>query len=389
MREKKQLDRVFKILESYTNELPLQHFLRYYFRRHKEMGSNDRRITTQAIYNWFRIGNALPAIEKQTRLAVATFLIDNAESAFVNHLLQEFSVLKKEDLILALDSKINLVKKAYKDFNLRDVFPFDTLTSSELDFDSFVKNFLTQPYLWIRLVNGNKILEVLDRNNIAYIRKENAIGIIKSIDLQKLEDIKSEWYEVQDFSSQSTGKLFRPLGGEKWYDCCAASGGKSLLLLSMMPDLELTVSDNREKILENLIKRFRKNHIKKYTSILADLEYAVPTELQNDYFDGIIADVPCTGSGTWSRSPEQINFFDSAVIEKYTERQQKIIGNVSSKLKKGKPLIYITCSVFKKENEDMVQWICRQYNFTVEEKLLIQGSAFHADTMFVARLLKQ
>ena len=73
----------------------------------------------------------------------------------------------------------------------------------------------------------------------------------------------------------------------------------------------------------------------------------------------------------------------------YTERQKKIISHVSPLLKAGKPLIYITCSVFKAENEEMVDWIIENCDFELESSALIEGADFYADTMFVARLIKK
>ena len=71
----------------------------------------------------------------------------------------------------------------------------------------------------------------------------------------------------------------------------------------------------------------------------------------------IIADVPCTGSGTWGRTPEQLYYFEDRKIEEYASLQKQIVTNVISHLAPGGYFLYITCSVFKKENEEAIDFI--------------------------------
>ena len=73
-------------------------------------------------------------------------------------------------------------------------------------------------------------------------------------------------YEVQDRSSQQTAKYFEPQKWEYWWDACAASGGKSLLLYDLEPTVKLMVSDIRESILSNLDERFQQAGLMKYQS---------------------------------------------------------------------------------------------------------------------------
>ena len=388
MLEQRRLKRIISIIESYDGEIPLQHFLRNYFRQHREMGSSDRKIATQSIYDWFRIGKALSGLKNEERLAVAAFLCGNNNDLSL-YLLDNFTKFKRNSLDHPLANKISIVQSEYPEFKIEDIFPFTEFLSKNLHADQFVLSILQQPYVWLRAKEKELLLDALNKNKITYIEKENAIGIIKPISLAGIPGLNEEWYEVQDLNSHRTGEYFQPESGEYWYDCCAASGGKSLLLFSLMNDISLAVSDNRESILQNLKERFRRNNLKKFNRVIADLEKELPQELNENSFDGIIADVPCSGSGTWSRSPEQISYFNTESIMSITARQKKIIEHVIPLLKKGKPFIYITCSVFKAENEEMVDWIAETFSFKIEKSALLQGSAFHADTIFVARLIKQ
>jgi 16S rRNA (cytosine967-C5)-methyltransferase len=109
--------------------------------------------------------------------------------------------------------------------------------------------------------------------------------------------------------------------------------------------------------------------------------------LFNYEFDGIILDAPCSGSGTWGRTPEMINQFEIHKTDFFKRLQQAIVTNVAKHLKPGKPLIYITCSAFKAENEDAVSYITKELGLQLEEMKVLTGYENKADTMFVARML--
>jgi 16S rRNA (cytosine967-C5)-methyltransferase len=123
--------------------------------------------------------------------------------------------------------------------------------------------------------------------------------------------------------------------------------------------IDLTISDVRDNIIINLDKRFSKAGIKNYNSFIADL-VTLKQKVPFGPFDFIIADVPCTGSGTWSRTPEQLFYFDIKEIERYSNLQKKIVHNLAPYIKPGGHFLYITCSVFKKENEEAVAFIEEQ-----------------------------
>jgi 16S rRNA (cytosine967-C5)-methyltransferase len=197
---------------------------------------------------------------------------------------------------------------------------------------------------------------------------------------------------VQDLNSQRTVELIKTgidrQSKIKVWDCCAASGGKSLLLYDINSDIDLTVSDIRDSILINLKKRFANAGIKRYKSFVADLTKPI-SHVVPKTFDLIVCDAPCTGSGTWCRTPEQVYFFETERIEKYSALQGQIVSNVVPYLKENGFLLYITCSVFKKENEDVINYVQEKFDLEFIQMNVLKGYDKKADTMFVTLLKRK
>jgi 16S rRNA (cytosine967-C5)-methyltransferase len=97
-----------------------------------------------------------------------------------------------------------------------------------------------------------------------------------------------------------------------------------------------------------------------------------------------VADVPCSGSGTWARTPEQISQFDERSIEDYSILQRKILSNLIPQLAPNGYLLYLTCSVFAQENEEKVNYLMQKHSLISVEKRMIKGYLHRADSMFAA-----
>jgi 16S rRNA (cytosine967-C5)-methyltransferase len=149
-------------------------------------------------------------------------------------------------------------------------------------------------------------------------------------------------------------------------------------------NMELTVTDIRKSILENLQERFNKAGVKTYQSMLADLSR--PVKGIKPKYDLIIADVPCSGSGTWGRTPEEMHFFSAEKLAEYSALQKQIIANTLPALLPGGQFLYITCSVYADENEAAVNYMVQQLSFRLNRMENIRGFRHCADTMFAAWL---
>jgi 16S rRNA (cytosine967-C5)-methyltransferase len=348
------------------------------------MGSTDRRIASRLLYNYFRLGKALPDAQPEERLFIAEFLCNTQINSFLQHFKPEWAACVDFDT----DKKIDLIKTSFPAFALEDIFPWTTQLSSGIDKEVFLKSFFVQPDLFIRVQKGFETQVKAALAAAEVIFKDEGKNCLSLPNGTRLETIfpNQHWFEVQDLSSQSTAAFFKPHKWENWWDACAASGGKSLLLHDLEPTVKLVVSDIRESVLSNLDERFRLAGLNKYQVKLLDLTQNNDLLLHDYTFDGIILDAPCSGSGTWGRTPEMISQFDDHKIEFFQRLQKSIVRNVVKYLKPGKPLIYITCSAFKVENEDAVNFMVKELGLKLEESKVLTGYEAKADTMFVARL---
>jgi 16S rRNA (cytosine967-C5)-methyltransferase len=380
-----QLKTFKRILDEYPAETPLGKFLPGFYRLNKQMGSTDRRIANRLVYNYFRLGKALPDLPADERLFVAEFLCNTQLNSFLQHFKPDWAAC----VGFSLEEKIAIIKIAHPDFYLNDVFPWIGDVSGDINKTAFLESFFTQPDLFIHVHNGYDHLVKAELSKAGILFRDEGNGCITLPNGIRLENIfpTQHWFEVQDHSSQQTANFFKPQKWDSWWDACAASGGKSLLLHEDEPDIKLVVSDIRESILANLDERFQQARLRKYQKKVLDLTQNIDQTLHDYAFDGIILDAPCSGSGTWGRTPEMIAQFNPQKIEFFQKLQKTIAANVVKYLKPGKPLIYITCSAFKAENEEVVNYLVKELGLKLEEKKVLKGYVHKADTMFVARLV--
>jgi len=196
---------------------------------------------------------------------------------------------------------------------------------------------------------------------------------------------------IQDLNSQAIADLlqFVPTSMEtpiQVWDACAASGGKTILMFDTMQNIRMHVSDVRESILFNADKRLQEAGIRPASVQVIDL--TEPFDIKKP-FDFVFADLPCSGSGTWGRTPEQIAFFKKKDLDYYTNLQSKIIANILPTVKLNGHLLLATCSVYAAENEAHVNAILAQGEFELIKQQYFIGYTKQADTLFGAILKRR
>lgn len=362
------------LINRYDGKVPLTHFLREYCRKNPILGSRDRKMLAAILYSWYRCSKGiLPTTTQDLSLEQKVKACLTLCNAFTPHL---------EKLFISDETS-----PAYT-FNPALLFPHHIPLSQGINLSDWEQSMLVQPRLFLRIRSKQaQILALLSEKQIEHhFVAPRCLSLPNGAPIDKL--LPPDSYVVQDASSQLTGSFFNPRSGEHWYDCCAGAGGKSLLLVDAMPSVKLTITDKRASIIANLKERFHTYHLPAPRTAVADAANAqmIATVAGTHKFDNIICDVPCSGSGTWARTPEQLHFFNPASIPDFSALQCKIATNVAAHLKEGGKLIYITCSVFSAENEDVVQQISRNTRLQVVSTQCINGIAQGADSMFVAVL---
>ena len=357
------------LLAVYDGKLPLHHYLKSYFKAQPKLGSRDRRGLSDAVYAWYRAGKAvrhLSADEREQRLA-AMKLCRLRPKAFAAYL---------DDREIQAD--------------LQAIFPYDILFSEGMMAGEWRASMLVQPRLFLRIRKDKPGVSArLSKEGITHEWiSDSCLALPNGTRLEGV--LPDDAYVVQDASSQATGAFLNPVRNESWWDVCSGAGGKSLMLKDAQPDVPLLVSDIRASILQNLAARFRLYHHRQPEAKVMDARHAeeLARQLGGRRFDGIVCDVPCTGSGTWARTPEACYFFQPETLAGYSERQQAILSNAAEYLRPAGRIIYITCSVFREENEGVTESVAKAKGLVIVSSQLINGIAIGADSLFVAVLRK-
>jgi 16S rRNA (cytosine967-C5)-methyltransferase len=389
MRYHSYLNSAKTIIDSYRGDVPFAVFLKKYFNANKKYGGKDRKQIATLCYNFYRLGKAVPHLPAEEKVIVAVFICEITSSDFLQFHKPEWN----EIITKPIAEKIQIAG-----FIAEDVFPWAEELSNGIDAELFRYSFFKQPDLFLRIRPGNKetVVKKLQDAGIAFsMLPDDCLALPNSTKVDNILETDKE-VVVQDLNSQRVLNFLKDPASNILYpvssirhpvsvwDCCAASGGKSILAYDILNgQVELTVSDIRESILSNLKSRFETAGIKNYKSFIADLTID-NCELPIAHCPLIICDAPCTGSGTWSRTPEQLYYLKRKTIDVYVAMQQQIVSNVITHLQPGGTFIYITCSVFKNENEDMVNFIKEKFHLQLMQMELLKGYDKKADSMFTA-----
>ena len=377
------LNSAAQIIGQYRCEIPFSWFLKKFFSGNKKFGSKDRKLISHMCYCYFRLGKAAMNLSGEERILMGLFLCSDES----NDTLAALKLDWNEKSNLPLKEKLSITG-----FQLHPVFPWKEELSEGIDHQKFCESFFVQPDLFLRIRPGKEeiVKQKLQKAGIQFqTLADTCISLPNASKVDELVELDNEAV-IQDLNSQNIGRFIKSailnLQSEiSVWDCCAGSGGKSIMAFDINPNSDLIVSDNRESIIANLKKRFIYAGIKKYRSFVTDLTKShLPLAINHSLFDLIICDVPCTGSGTWSRTPEQLYFFEKESISQFFSLQKKIVSNTIPRLKAGGFFLYITCSVFKQENEKIADFIEKKFNLQKIKQEVLKGYDQKADTMFAA-----
>ena len=179
--------------------------------------------------------------------------------------------------------------------------------------------------------------------------------IVTAGDVTKSKAFRNHQIAIQDEASQLVAALVGK--GQSILDCCAAPGGKTLAMSDRNPDAAITAVElhpHRARLLQKLTQSSQA-HIR----VVAANAERIPISTSHDR---VLADVPCSGTGTLSRNPEikwRLKPDDLLDLQK---RQLAILRSAMQQVAPGGRLIYSTCSLEKEENEDVVEQALAENN---------------------------
>ncbi len=174
-------------------------------------------------------------------------------------------------------------------------------------------------------------------------------------DITKSATLRAGLCVIQDEASQLVATL---LGhGKHILDCCAAPGGKTLAIADRNPDADIAALDFHPHR-ASLLRRLLNAHDPQTKAEVHNIRVAVADARNLPFaakFDRVLADVPCSGTGTLGRNPEIKWRLTPQDLADLQMRQLAILRSAIAQVAAGGRLIYSTCSLEKEENEDVIE----------------------------------
>lgn len=174
--------------------------------------------------------------------------------------------------------------------------------------------------------------------------------------LKKLNNIDNSLFTVQSLGSMAVCMAADVQDGDKVLDVCAAPGGKSVFLsqLAKISLISCDIHPHRLELINSYKSRMGENNIE---VILNDATKFIPQWERR--FDVVLCDVPCSGLGVLNSRSDIFEHKTLDIINELTKLQYEIISTSSKYVRQGGRLIYSTCTILKKENQDIVNKFLR------------------------------
>ena len=252
--------------------------------------------------------------------------------------------------------------------------------------------------------NKQEIENLLKKRNITFQegKLEDFLILEKAKNIEELDIFNQGYFTVQDEGAGLIAKILDPKPNERILDACSSPGGKTTYMAELMQDKgEIIAWDlhlHRVALVEENAKRLGIHIIK--TKCQDAMTYE---ENYKEKFDKILLDVPCLGMGVLKRKPDIKWKRSPKDIEKITEIQQKILDTCSKYLKSKGEMVYATCSIFKEENDEIIETFLKNnqnFEYSTMNMFKIENSIqktnkiqlyqnAETDGFFICKLLKR
>jgi 16S rRNA (cytosine967-C5)-methyltransferase len=194
---------------------------------------------------------------------------------------------------------------------------------------------------------------------VACLVEPDALILERPVAVERLPKFAEGWVSVQDAGAQLAAKLLDVHDGMRVLDACAAPGGKSAHLLEAA-NIELTALDKDEQRLDRVRENLQRLHL---NAQIVCGDAATPKEWWNGIaFQRILADVPCSASGVVRRHPDIKWLRREEDIQSFAVQQAQILESLWLLLARDGKLLYATCSVFARENQQVIAAFLSRHN---------------------------
>ena len=300
----------------------------------------------------------------------AAKLINNKFTGLVNGVLRNF-LRKKPEFQDPFELRFKYSYPEWWVEKLKNQYP--------QDYEAILKIGNTRAPIFLR-VNVKKIthtdyINQLEKNNIKYelILDKNYIQINESINVQNLPGFVEGLIYIQDPAAQLAINFLDLKNDLKILDLCAAPGGKATHILERFNVLLDCYDINEERL--SLI-RDNLNRLGLQANILSQLK-------TSHQYDRILIDAPCSGSGVVRRNVDIKIMRREEDIKKFQNQQMQLLEQGWSHLKKNGKLLYITCSIFNDENEDVIRLFLKKHTDVTLEKTHIPKDFSFIDSQLI------
>lgn len=397
--------------------------------RQEKFDDLDRKFCTELVYGTVKAGASLDwkiskylnrPLAKVDEKILAVLRVGMYQIFFLDRILNSAAVnesveLSKKFCGIGASKFVNgVLRSAVRDLHKSDFPTGDDLQSLALRnfhplwlVELFVEEFgldatkkllafdNTDPPLCLRVnflkTNRKKILDALKNFGVqAEASKLAPEGIICKNHgaLDKFQPLRAGLCQVQDESSMTVARLLNPTAGEFVIDACAAPGGKSTHLAELMQNRgRIIAADIYETKIEHIKDNAQRLGIKIIEPCLIDAR-----ELGKKFSaqaDKVLVDAPCSGLGVlrrkadlrWKKNLDELNNLPAMQLE--------ILSSAAETLKRGGILVYSTCTVTRRENQDVIEkFLASHENFQLVEMKTLLPHVTNTDGFFSAKLIR-
>ncbi len=230
--------------------------------------------------------------------------------------------------------------------------------------ENILKSSLGAAPLFLRVntlkITADELVGLLEKEGVFVKQsgKETALEVVDGNAVFKTDCYRKGYFHAQDLASQKCVEALAPNKNDTVFDMCAAPGGKSFTMAEMMENqgriLSFDLYDHKIKLINDGARRLGVDIINAQIGDAAVYNENLPKA------DKILCDVPCAGLGVIRRKPE-IKYKDFGFVDKLCELQYNILNNASLYLKNKGVIVYSTCSLSKKENEEVCERFLKEH----------------------------